>query len=752
GFLPIFALTGPEGKLFKPLAYTKTFALFASIVVALTVLPTLCHLLLSKRTYSEKAKTFGPVILLVSGISGLTFLNPWVGTPLIFAGIYFLVINKFLPPAVSKQKISFLTGALASFYVLLLLTKRWMPLGLGPGFGRNFAVVLLPAVIWGILAVVMIPLYPKILHSFLKRKFLFLFFPLIVAMLGMLVWLGFGKIFSFFPERIKSTRFFSFAIHKFPGLGKEFMPALDEGSFLFMPVTMPHASIAQAYEIMQKQNILIKQVPEIESVVGKLGRAETALDPAPISMIETFITYKPEYGPPDPDTGKRERLWRPHIKSSDDIWNEIVKAAEVPGSTSAPKLMPIAARIVMLQSGMRAPMGVKVFGNNLKEIEEVGYKIAKFLKEVPSVNPDAVIPDRIIAKPYLEIEIDRERIARYGINIRDVQDVIEVAIGGIPITYTVEGRERYPVRVRYLRELRDNPESLDDILVPSMDGQQIPLGQLAKISYTSGPQEIKSENTFLVSYVLFDKKEGYAEVNVVEECKKYLESKVKSGELVLPSGTYYVFAGTYENQLNFQRRLSVILPFTLFLIFLILYFQFRLPTLTFIVFLQLFCVWAGGFVGLWLIGQNWFLNFSLFGVNLRELFNLKVYNLSVPVWVGFIALFGIATDDAVVIGTYLVQQFNDKRPASISEVRSMVIEAARKRARPCFMTTITTVLALYPILTSLGKGSEVMAPMAIPILSGMTWELITLYLTPVLFCYIKEKQVLKKFDNSKNEK
>ncbi len=744
GFLPIFALTGPEGKLFKPLAYTKTFALFASIIIALTVIPTLCHLLLSKRSYSSKTKMIGSIILFISGILSLFLINLWVAIPLIFASIYFIIIHKLLPLTIPKQKIFFITGAIACFYLLLLLTKRWMPLGLGTGFWKNFVIVLLPALFWGVLATVIIPLYPKILQSFIKRKFLFLLFPLIVTIFGIIVWLGFDKVSFFLPKKIKSTRIFSYFIHKFPGLGKEFMPTLDEGSFLFMPVTMPHASIREAYEIIQKQDILIKQIPEIESVVGKLGRAETPLDPAPINMIETFITYKPEYGPPDPKTGKRERLWRPHIKSPDDIWSEIVKVAEIPGSTSAPKLMPIAARIVMLQSGMRAPMGVKVFGNNLNEIEQVGYKIAEFLKEVPSVNPDTVIPDRIVSKPYLEIEIDRERIARYGINIRDVQDVIEVAIGGIPITYTIEGRERYPVRVRYQRELRDNPESLEDILVPSMDGQQIPLGQLSKINFISGPQEIKSENTFLVSYVLFDKKEGYAEVNVVEECKKYLDSKIKSGELVLPSGTYYIFAGTYENQINFQRRLSVILPFTLFLIFLILYFQFRLPALTFIVFLQLFCVWAGGFVGLWLIGQDWFLNFSLFGVNLRELFNLKVYNLSVPVWVGFIALFGIATDDAVVIGTYLVQQFNGKRTTSISEVRSMVIEAARKRIRPCLMTTITTVLALYPILTSLGKGSEVMIPMAIPILSGMTWEIITIYITPVLFCYIKEKQLSRK--------
>ncbi|MCM8786315.1 MAG: efflux RND transporter permease subunit, partial [Candidatus Omnitrophica bacterium] len=330
-FLPIFALTGPEGKLFKPLAYTKTFALFASVVLALTVIPTLCHLLLSKKTYNKRAKIIGPFILLVLGIPAVVFLNPWIGLPLIFAGIYFFVINKFLPSTISKQKTSFITGALASFYMLLLLTKRWMPLGLGTGFLKNFIIVLLPTSLWGFLAIVMIILYPKILRILLKRKFLFLLFPLTVTIFGMIIWLGFGKVFSFLPQKIKSTKVFSFAIHKFPGLGKEFMPPLDEGSFLFMPVTMPHASIGQAYDIIQKQDILIKQIPEIESVVGKLGRAETALDPAPINMIETFITYKPEYGPPDPKTGKRERLWRPHIKTPDDIWNEIVRVTQIPG-------------------------------------------------------------------------------------------------------------------------------------------------------------------------------------------------------------------------------------------------------------------------------------------------------------------------------------------------------------------------------------------------------------------------------------
>lgn len=747
-FLPIFALTGPEGKLFRPLAYTKTFALFSSVVIALTFLPALSHLLLGPKTYGKRMKGIGPTVLLVLGVVGLLWISPWVGVPLLFAGAYFLVIHHFLLPLLSRKRIAFLTGCLASFYVLLLLTRRWMPLGLGTGFGRNFLMVLLPILFWSILAFVIIHFYPHVLRALLKRKLLFLSLPMAVTLWGLVVWLGFGTVFSFIPatlnrlglpkDTIVSSRLWVAGIHRFPGLGREFMPTLDEGSFLFMPVTMPHASIGQAYDIIQKQDMLIQHIPEIESVVGKLGRAETALDPAPISMIETFIRYKPEYGEVDPETGKRKRLWRDHIKTPDDIWDEIVKAAEVPGSTSAPKLMPIAARIVMLQSGMRAPMGVKVFGNSLNEIEEVGYQIAQFLQDVPSVNPDAVIPDRIIAKPYLEVDVDRDRIARYGLTVQDVQEVLEVAVGGMPITQTVEERERYPVRVRYLRELRDRPEALEDILVPTMGGTPIPLGQLARISYTPGPQEIKSENTFLVSYVLFDQKPGYAEVNVVEESKAYLESKIQSGEWVLPPGTYYTFSGTYENQLHFQRRLSVILPLSLFLIFLILYFQFHSAALTFIVFLQLFCVWAGGMVGLWLVGQPWFLDVSMFGANLRELFHLQVYNLSVPVWVGFIALFGIATDDAVVMGTYLVQAFAGKKLASIEGVRSLVVESARKRIRPCFMTTVTTILALYPVLTSIGKGAEVMTPMSIPILSGMTWELVTLYIVPVLYGWLQE--------------
>ncbi|MCK5423701.1 MAG: efflux RND transporter permease subunit, partial [Deltaproteobacteria bacterium] len=498
--------------------------------------------------------------------------------------------------------------------------------------------------------------------------------------------------------------------------GKEFMPPLDEGSYLYMPTTMPHASIGEALDVLQKQDMSLQDIPEVESVVGKLGRVESPLDPAPISMIETVINYKPEYivdrsgrrmrfsfssddndffrgengtpliapdGKPykvpgqfvrddegrliPDDEGRPFRLWRTPldpdlndgrepwegIKKPDDIWDTIVKAAEIPGTTSAPKLQPIAARIVMLQSGMRAPMGVKVKGPTLDAIEKVGLQIERYLKEVPSVEPAAVIADRIIGKPYLEIDIDRRAIARYGVKIRQLQDVIEVAIGGKRITTTVEGRERFPVRVRYMRELRDSIESLGRILVPAPDGAQIPLTQLAEIKYIRGPQVIKSEDTFLVGYVLFDMKPGFAEVNVVEQARDYLNHKIESGEFQIPAGVSFTFAGSYENQVRSEKRLMVVLPLALFIIFILIYFQFKSTLTTALVFSGIVVCWAGGFIMIWFYGQPWFLNFSIFGTDMRELFQVHPFNLSVAVWVGFLALFGIATDNGVIMATYL---------------------------------------------------------------------------------------------------
>ncbi|WP_342753435.1 efflux RND transporter permease subunit [Paralabilibaculum antarcticum] len=403
----------------------------------------------------------------------------------------------------------------------------------------------------------------------------------------------------------------------------------------------------------------------------------------------------------------------------------------------------------MLQTGMRAPMGIKVFGPDLESIEKVGFELEKQLKHVEGVNGMSVFADRVVGKPYLEMEIDRDAIARYGISIKSLQSVLSSAIGGMQLTTTVEGRERFPVRLRYAREYRDNPEDLKKILIPAAGGAQIPLGELVEINYIRGPQLIKSENTFLVGYVIFDKKEGFAEIDVVENAQEYLNEKLESGEFVLPAGVSYVFTGNYENQIRATKRLMIVVPVSLMIIFLILYFQFRSVISTSLIFTGIIVALSGGFIMLWFYGQTWFLDFSLAGMNFRDLFQVQTINLSVAVWVGFIALFGVATDDGVLISTY-IKQLQDKKPAkSVKEVRELIIEAGSKRVRPAIMTTATTIIALLPVLTSTGKGSDIMIPMAIPLFGGMTIEVLTMLVVPVLYSMWQESKVKKELKKLK---
>jgi Cu(I)/Ag(I) efflux system membrane protein CusA/SilA len=777
GFLPVFVMTGPEGKLFKPLAFTKTFCLIGSVIVALTVIPAAAHILFSGKVRSKSAKRLGHAGLAAAGVLLGLWLHWWrAGTLLTVVGLY-LLAAEHLPERI-RRLTPWFANALVILVVGALLTKNWMPLGLQAGFLRNF--ILAAILIGGLLGLYHLVerFYAPMLRWFLAHKLVFLAMPAVIVLLGYTGWLGFGTLFGFVPraaekvgikaEAVRQNRVWSALVHKFPGLGKEFMPPLDEGSFLYMPTTMPHASLGEALDVIQKQDMAIRAIPEVDSVVGKIGRADTALDPAPVNMIETVITYKPEYVTdkdgrriafrydkklgefvrengeliPDP-RGRPFRQWRDPIRNPDDLWKEIVAAAQVPGTTSAPRLQPIAARIVMLQSGMRAPMGVKVKGPDLDSVERGGLEIERFLKEVPEVEPSAVIADRIIGKPYLEIDINREAIARYGLQIENVQDVIEVAIGGITLTTTVEGRKRFPVRVRYLRELRDQVESLERVLVPAMNGAQIPLTQLADIRYVRGPEAVKSEDTFLIGYVLFDKKPGYAEVDVVEACQRYLEAKQASGALKLPAGVSYRFAGSYENQIHAQKTLSVILPLTLFIIFMLIYFQFRSVITTSLVFATIFVCWAGGLLFIWLYGQPWFLHVTLFGVDLRQLFQVHPINMSIAIWVGFLALFGIASDDAVVICTYMDQRFGSVKPATVAEVRDATVYAGQRRIRACLMTTATTVLALLPVLTSTGRGADIMLPMSLPSFGGMAIEVITLFMAPVLYCWAREKRLKK---------
>ncbi len=766
-FLPVFTMHAAEGKLFKPLAYTKTFALLASVIIAITIIPPLAHLILTKKPSKRSMKRYIPTGLLLASLA-CAFLHLWL-VGLVLIGIAaFLFFREIIPQRINAM-IPRIFNYVVVFVVAVFLTRHWMPLGLQHSMATNF--IFVAVLLGGILYLFSLLQsgYETILRWCLAHKLIFLSIPTALVLLGVVIWLGFHRVFAFMPEFVKTHQPYVALNHTLPGIGKEFMPNLDEGSFLYMPTTMPHASIGEAEDIVSKQDKAFNNIPEIESVVGKAGRADSPLDPAPISMFETIINYKPEYiidkdgnkirfkydqkadkyirddqGNLIPDKdGEPYRQWRSFIKSPDDIWKEIVKAGRLTGVTSAPKLQPIATRIVMLQSGMRAPMGVKVYGSDLDTIEQVGLKIEKFLKEVPEIEPSAVLADRIVGQPYLEIAIDREKIARYGLQIRNVQDVIEVAIGGDPLTTTVEGRERYPVRVRYQRELRDNLEALKKVLVPTPTGAQIPLEELSEINYVRGPMVIKSENTFLTGYVIFDKKPGYAEVDVVDAASQYLKSKIADGELILPAGVSYKFAGSYENQVRSQKTLAMVLPLALLLIFLILYFQFKDVPTSLLVFSGIFVAWSGGFLMLWLYSQHWFLNFSLFGVDLRELFQIRTFNLSVAVWVGFLALFGIATDDGVIIGTYLKQVFAANKPSTIDEIREATVLAGKRRIRPALMTAGTTILALIPVLTSTGKGADIMVPMAIPSFGGMTVVLITTFVVPTLYCALAERKLLK---------
>jgi len=734
-FLPVFSLTAAEGRLFRPLAYTKTFALFAALVLALTLLPPACELLFGRRQGSERGlRRHLHVALAAAGGVFCFFFAPPIGIGLLAWALVIL----FTPhlARIARGGLGTVLSLACGLGLLVLLGRRWVPLGPLASAGENLSFVATICVLvlsvfllfrWG---------YPYVLGYALRHKGLALALPAILCMLGALSWLGFQRVAAPLAPVLEGTRLWKLGGDTFPGLGREFLPDFDEGSFLFMPSTMAHGSIGEAYEVLSEQDRAIASIPEVESVVGKLGRVESALDPAPIGMIETIVNYSPEYG--ENENGEPVRLWRDHIESSDDIWREILAAAEVPGTTSAPKLHPIEGRIVMLQSGLRAPMGIKIQGPDLHTIEAFGLQVERHLREAPGVARETVQADRIVGKPYIEIELDRDALARHGLHISVVQEIIEVGVGGKRLTTTVEGRERYPVRVRYARETRDDLERIERILVPTGEGAQIPLSQLAELRIVRGPQAIRSEDTFPVGYVIFDKLPELAESDVVSACREFLQARVASGELSCPPGVSYEFAGSYENELRARRTLRVVVPLSLLLIFCVLFMQFRSARITLIVFSGVAVAWSGGFLLLWLYGREGLGELSLFGHPLGELFGIGPQNLSVSVWVGFLALFGIATDDGVVLATYLQQRFHAARPRTVEEVRRATLEAGQRRIRPCLMTTASTLLALLPVLSIDQRGSELLVPMALPSFGGMLVALATLLVVPVLFCWSEE--------------
>lgn len=756
-FLPVFAMEAQEGKMFSPLAYTKTYALASAFVLGLILLPTLSYILFSVRIDSKRIRKVLNYILIAAGVLLFVLYSNIPALGLTAVGLNNLLAHRWKKPGISN----YINIGIALVVATYFLAEEWLPMGPQKGIIVNLlfvtgCIAIILALLW-LLAIY----YERILRWCLNNRWKFMLLPIATILCGILIW-----------KRI----------------GQEFMPSLNEGSFLLMPTSMPHTGIEQNLNYIEALDKRLAAIPEVETAIGKWGRVNSALDPAPAQMFENTINYRPEYilnedgkrerfkvnrkgeyllrnggtyNPADgfrlipadsliPDRkGDYFRQWRPEIKNTDDIWQQIVNVTHLPGLTSAPKLQPIEARLVMLSTGMRAPMGLKIYGPDLETIEQSGKAIEQALKDVPSVIPSSVFYDRAVGAPYLEIKLNRDNMARYGVNVEDLQEILSAAVGGMILTKTVEGRERFPVRLRYARELRDNPEALSMLLVPTATGAQIPLKELADIEYARGAQMIQSENTFLVGYVIFDKKQGKAEVDVVKEATKVIEGKIQNGELKLTKGVSYKFAGNYEQQERATARLMIVVPLALLIVLLVLYFQFKTLTASLIHFSGVFVAFAGGFILLWLYGQDWFMNFSLAGVNMRDLFQMHTINLSVAVWVGFIALFGVATDDGVLMGTYIHHVFLEKDPQTRHDIREAVVTAGLKRVRPAAMTTATTLIALLPVLTSTGKGADIMVPMAIPTFGGMLIQSMTMFVVPVFQCWWREG-LLKKEEKARN--
>jgi Cu(I)/Ag(I) efflux system membrane protein CusA/SilA len=589
GFIPVFVLTGQAGRLFRPLAFTKTFAMAGAALIALLLLPTLC---------------------------------------------YYLLRGKLKPVEENKAT--------------QLLYKGYKP-AIGWALNNKKIVVIISV------AVIITGL---ICASFMKQ---------------------------------------------------EFMPPLDEGDLLFMPVLLPGASLTQVMEVMKKQDIIIKdEFPdEVEWVVGKLGRAETATDPAPVAMIETIVHLKDK------------KLWRKGI-TREKIIQEIQEKTRMPG-VSPIMTQPIRNRIDMLATGIQTPVGVKVFGPDLNKIVEIAAGIEKIISGVEgAVSPYA---ERVSSRPYFEIDIDRPQAARYGVKVGDIQHIIMTAIGGMNLTTTVEGRERYPVRIRYMRELRDNPEALNRIFIPTPKGEHIPLAQVASLNKVQGPAVINSENTLTYARVFVNvDQEKAGLIDFVRNAQKAVEEEIDSGRLSLPQGYFISWSGQFESEMESRKRLIPSLIIALTLIMLLLYMAFKNVSSLLILFTGIPVSLMGGIILLFLLD----------------------FRFSTAVWVGFIALFGIATDNAVVLLSTLDNLFKKRAHKNIEDIRKTVIEGALLRVRPAVMTTMTTIIALMPIMLSTGTGSEIMKPMASPTVGGLiTVTLSNLILVPVLYSWIREKKIIQ---------
>jgi Cu(I)/Ag(I) efflux system membrane protein CusA/SilA len=677
-FLPVFFLTGRDYKLFAPLAWTKTFALAASLIVAITVVPMLARIFLrSSRMPRWAGYVVGVAMAVLAAvlcqfvwrdqIEEWTTLSPALATALAAA-------TGFLSGWwMTREKIRSMEENPASRFVRFLYAGR--------------------------------------LRMALKHKMLMLSFPITIFFLGLGAWIGLPtvlrpveKVVAMLGADLNEVPGYITAKHAFTGLKSDDWIALDEGSWFYMPSLYPAASFNQAMEVLQSQDVLIKQIPEVENVMGKIGRVDSALDPAPAAMVETYVMLKPrdQWG-----EGMTERL----------IWDEINAVATLPGVTPASPLQPIEGRIVMLQAGIKASMAVRIYGDSLEGLSKASLAVAEQLKQNHLVNSGTVNPDIVMGKPYYEFEVDREESARYGMNTMLVNQIVSAGLGGLDVTTTVEGRERYPIQIRFNREVRERIGELHQVPVVTNSSEVVPLERLASVSTTWGPGMINSEDSRLVAHVMFSPSGGAGDLETVASVMESLRAARESGQLVFPAGNFELQpVGSFQNQIEANQRLLWILP-SVFLINLLLhYLHFRNLPISLVVFSGIPIAAAGGMIAIAVMGVE----------------------LNTAVWVGFIALAGLAADDGIVMASYIHERLKRRSIDNVEDLRNEIYEAGLKRIRPCVMTTVTTMAALVPVLLSTGRGADVARAMALPVFGGMLIEPFTTFVVPTVYCAYME--------------
>jgi len=679
-FLPIFFLTGRDHKLFAPLAWTKTFAMFAALLIAVFLVPALCRLLLHSSRWPLRR---GLIAAAFAGLGGalacILFWHPW------FVGI------APLPQWAAAPVFGLLVAALA----FLLSRERLRPIEENPTSRL---------ILW---------VYEPVLRFLLAHKYTFMALPALIIVLGAGAWFGLPDI--LYPAEQFSRKLgaepnqlpgYVSLKHRFPGLRTDDWIALDEGTWFYMPTLYPAGSFSQGLEVLQTQDTLIRSIPEVEHVLGKLGRAESALDPAPGVMIETYVMLKPE------------AQWREGT-TMDSIWNQINAIATLPGITPASPLQPIEGRVVMLQSGIKAPMAIRVYGDDLDGLAEAARNVAEALRQIPQVNAATVNPDIVLGMPYVEFDVNRDAAARFNMTTMAVNQIIETALGGMNLTQTVEGRQRYPIRIRYQRDLRERIDELAHLPVVTETGEVVPLETLARMTTTWGPGMISSEDARLVAHIAFAPSGMAGDLETVQAVENHLREAQAANKLQLPAGYALLPVGSFQNQIEANRRLLVIIPIVILVNLLLIYLHFRNFPLTLIVFSQIPVAIFGGMIGL-----------GIFSIEMNT-----------AIWVGVIALIGISVDDGVVIATYMQQLFT-RRPMRTSEdLRDATVEAGRRRIRPCLMTAFTTFAALLPIMLATGRGSDVARAMALPVFFGMFIEMVSLFVVPVLYCGYMEMKL-----------